>query len=273
MKTLENQTLLYDEDCPLCQAYTTAFVKTGILAENGKKPFTKITTEEAHFIDTERAANEIALIDTQNKTVIYGIDSLLKVLGNSFPFIATIGKIKPVHFFLRKLYTFISYNRKVIIPGPLHKKTTLKCEPSFNYKYRFLYLLFSIAVTTLILNACSKMIPQLPNGSLTRELLLATGQIVFQSIFLKRFDRKTILNYIGNLMTVSLLGSLLLMPIIITNSFFKINETVVLLWFGTTVLVMLREHFRRVTLLELPKWVTATWILYRIIALFLLLNL
>jgi len=174
---------------------------------------------------------------------------------------------------LRKLYTFISYNRKVIIPGPLHKKTTLKCEPSFNYKYRFLYLLFSIAVTTLILNACSKMIPQLPNGSLTRELLLATGQIVFQSIFLKRFDRKTILNYIGNLMTVSLLGSLLLMPIIITNSFFKINETVVLLWFGTTVLVMLREHSRRVTLLELPKWVTATWILYRIIALFLLLNL
>jgi len=53
MKTLENQTLLYDEDCPLCQAYTTAFVKTGILAENGKKPFTKITTEEAHFIDTK----------------------------------------------------------------------------------------------------------------------------------------------------------------------------------------------------------------------------
>ncbi len=31
MKTLENQTLLYDEDCPLCQAYTSAFVKTGIL--------------------------------------------------------------------------------------------------------------------------------------------------------------------------------------------------------------------------------------------------
>ncbi len=92
MKTLENQTLLYDEDCPLCQAYTSAFVKTGILDQNGKKPFTKITTEEAHFIDTERAANEIALIDTKNKTVIYGIDSLLKVLGNSFPFIATIGK-------------------------------------------------------------------------------------------------------------------------------------------------------------------------------------
>lgn len=273
MKTLENQTLLYDEDCPLCQAYTSAFVKTGILDENGKKPFTEITTEEARFIDTKRAANEIALIDTQNKTVIYGIDSLLKILGNSFPFIATIGKIKPVHFFLRKFYAFISYNRKVIIPGPLHKNATLKCEPSFNYRYRFLYILFAVVITTLILNACSKMIPQLPNGSLTRELLLATGQIVFQSIFLKRFNRKTILNYIGNLMTVSLFGSLLLLPIIIVNSFFKISETITLLWFGTTVALMLREHFRRINLLELPKGLTLTWILYRIIALFLLLNL
>ena len=273
MKTLENQTLLYDEDCPLCQAYTSAFVKTGILDQNGKKPFTKITADEADFIDTERAANEIALIDTQNKTVLYGIDSLLKVIGNAFPIIASLGKIKPVHFFLRKLYAFISYNRKVIIPGPKPKETGLKCEPSFNYKYRFLYILFSAVVTTLILNAYSKMIPQLPNGSLTRELLLATGQIAFQSVFLIRFDRKTMLNYVGNLMTVSLFGSLLLLPILVTNSIFKINETIVLLWFGTTVLVMLREHFRRVTLLELPNWLTATWIAYRIIALLLLLNL
>ena len=117
------------------------------------------------------------------------------------------------------------------------------------------------------------MIPQLPNGSLTRELLLATGQIAFQSVFLIRFDRKTMLNYVGNLMTVSLFGSLLLLPILVTNSIFKINETIVLLWFGITVLVMLREHFRRVTLLELPNWLTATWIAYRIIALLLLLNL
>lgn len=272
MKTLEHQTLLYDEDCPLCQAYTSTFIKTGMLDKDGKKPFAKISEEEATFIDTERAANEIALIDTKNKTALYGIDSLLKVIGNSFPLIESIGKTKPVHFLLRKLYAFISYNRKVIIPCPQNKNATLKCEPSFNFKYRFLYILFSIAITTIILNAYSKMMPEIPNGSLTRELLLAMGQILFQALFLIKFDRKTILTYIGNLMTVSLMGSLLLLPIIITNQFFKINETHVLLWFGATVLVMLREHFRRVTLLELPKWLTATWVVYRIIALLLILN-
>jgi hypothetical protein len=32
----------------------------------------------------DRAKNEIALVDTQNKTVILGIDGLLKVIGFSF---------------------------------------------------------------------------------------------------------------------------------------------------------------------------------------------
>ena len=36
MKTLENQTLLFDEDCPLCRIYTSRFIKAGMLDENGK---------------------------------------------------------------------------------------------------------------------------------------------------------------------------------------------------------------------------------------------
>lgn len=53
MKTLENQTLLYDKDCPLCQAYTTGFIKAGMLDKNGKKPFSNLTNEEQNFIDNK----------------------------------------------------------------------------------------------------------------------------------------------------------------------------------------------------------------------------
>jgi DCC1-like thiol-disulfide oxidoreductase len=272
MKTLENQTLLYDEDCPLCQAYTSGFIKVGMLDKNGKKPYTKIAEEEAAFIDTERAANEIALIDTKNKTAVYGIDSLLKIIGNSFPIIATIGKIKPVNYLLRKLYSFISYNRKVIIPSAANEAAKLKCEPTFNVKYRILYLLFAIALTTITLYNCAKLIPQLPNSSYTRELILATCQILFQGIFLIGFDKKTVLNYFGNLMTVSLFGCVLLAPIIIASKLIEINAIIVLIWFGITVLIILKEHYRRVSLLKLPKFLTLTWILYRVIALLLILN-
>ncbi|TGD57037.1 thiol-disulfide oxidoreductase DCC family protein [Flavobacterium humi] len=272
MKTLKHQTLLYDQDCPLCQAYTSGFIKTGMLDKNGKKPFTEITQEESLFIDIERAANEIALIDTQNKTALYGIDSLLKVIGNSFPLVETIGKTKPVHLALRKFYSFISYNRKAIIPGPYATNTKLKCEPTFHFGYRFLYIVFALVMTSVALFQYFKMLPLLPHGNYIRECILAAGQLIFQGVFLLKKDKKTIVAYWGNLMTVSLFGSLLLLPILLLNTIIAVNEYVVLAWFGITVLLMLKEHYRRIGLLNLPKYLSLTWILYRLIALFFILN-
>ena len=273
MKTLINQTLLYDEDCPLCRVYTTGFIKTGMLDENGKKPYCQLSDEEQNFIDVKRASNEIALVDNENKTVIYGIDSLLKVIGFSFPWIEKVGNIKPIKYFLKKLYSFISYNRKVIIPSKIKKEIKLQCVPDFNYQYRILYIVFASIITTLILYNFSNLISTLPKSTISRELFLAVGQIVFQGLFLIKFDKKIILNYIGNLMTVSLMGSLILIPILILNLFFNIPELITLGWFGSTVLVMLLEHSRRTKLLELPFYLSITWVIYRIIALLIILNL
>jgi len=273
MKTLENQTLLFDEDCPLCQVYTTGFIKAGMLDENGKKPFSSLTSEEHNFIDIKRASNEIALVDNKNNTVIYGIDSLLKVIGNSFPWMEKVGNISLVKFFLKKLYSFISYNRKVIIPNKKSNDKVLQCVPSFNYKYRVLYIGFAILMTALTLFNYSELIPDLPKGNFNRELILAFGQIVFQSLFLIKFDRQIIFNYAGNLMTVSLFGSLILTPILILNQFINLPEILVLVWFGITVFIMFIEHFRRIKLLELPSSLCYTWVIYRVIALILILNL
>lgn len=272
MKTLQNQTILYDEDCPLCQVYTSAFVKTGMLDENGRKPYHQICEKETAFINTERAANEIALVDYNTKTVVYGIDSLLKIIGNSFPLIEKLGKFSLLNYLLKKLYSFISYNRKVIIPNAKKSETKLKCEPTFNFKYRILYILFAICITTLVLFKCSEMLPYIPKSSITREILLASGQIVFQLCFLLKKNWKTKLNYLGNLMTVSLYGCLLLTPILLINLITEVTPLITLIWFTITVLAILLEHIRRITILELPKYLSFTWVLYRIIALYLILN-
>lgn len=273
MKTLENQTLLFDEDCPLCQVYTNGFIKAGMLDKNGKKPFSSLTIEEQSFIDIKRASNEIALVDNKNKTVIYGIDSLLKVIGNSFPWMEKVGNFAPIKFLLKKLYSFISYNRKVIIPNKKTSEKALQCVPSFSYKYRILYIGFTILMTTLTLFNYSELIPNLPKGNFNSELILAFGQLLLQSLFLLKFDRKTILNYAGNLMTVSLFGSLILTPILLLNQFISLPEIVVLGCFGIAVFIMFIEHFRRIKLLELPSYLCYTWVIYRIIALIIILNL
>lgn len=272
MKTLENQTLLYDEDCPLCSLYTTGFVKSGMLDKNGRKSYCQLSAEEQNFIDLNRATNEIALVDNKTKTVTYGIDSLIKVVGNSFPWIEKLATIKPVHLMLKKLYSFVSYNRKVIIPGSVKEENKLHCIPDFNYKYRFIYIGFALGVISLILFGYSNLIPILPKTTILREVVLAFGQIVFQSLFLLKFNRKTILNYAGNLMTVSLMGSLILFPILILSKFIMVPEMIIQGWFGITVFIMFAEHSRRIKILKLPFSLCFTWVLYRIIALFLILN-
>ena len=272
MKTLHNQTILYDEDCPLCQVYTSAFVKTGMLDENGRKPYHQICEKETAFINTERATNEIALVDYNTKTVVYGIDSLLKIIGNSFPLIEKIGKISIINYLLKKFYSFISYNRKVIIPYAKKSETKLKCEPTFSFKYRIIYILFTIYITTLALYKYSEMLPYVSKSSITREMLLASGQIVFQLCFLFQKDWKTKLNYLGNLMTVSFYGCLLLTPMLLISLITEVSSLIALIWFAIAVLAIFLEHIRRITILELPKYLSITWVLYRIIALYLILN-
>ena len=272
MKTLKNQTLLYDEDCPLCRVYTKGFITAGMLDENGKKPYCQLTEEEQNFIDIQRASNEIALVDNENKTVLYGIDSLLKVIGFSFPWMEKVGNWKLINFLLKKLYSFISYNRKVIMPSKKKAEIKLECVPDFNIRYRLIYIIFATIITIVTLNKCAQIITILPNASIYREVILAIGQIGFQLLFLTKKDKKTILNYVGNLITISLLGAIILVPIILLSSILVLPQLFILTWFGMTVCIMIAEHYRRINILELPKYLTLTWILYRIIALVIILN-
>jgi predicted DCC family thiol-disulfide oxidoreductase YuxK len=271
MKTLNNHTLLYDEDCPVCNLYTSGFIKAKMLDNQGRKPFIAITNEEENYIDLERAKNEIALVDNKNKKVFYGMDSLLKVIGNSFPWMERVGNWKPINYIVKKLYKFISYNRKVIAPNKNTNKTSIQCIPSFNVKYRIFYIILATLFTTVVLYKYAKLITLLPEASFSREILLATGQIVFQYVFIQKINKQEQLNYIGNLVTVSVMGSLLLLPILLLNQFIIINKFIILAWFGITVSLMILEHNRRTNILNLPKYLTITWILYRLLALIIIL--
>ena len=272
MKTLKNQTLLYDEDCPLCSLYTTGFIKANMLDENGKKAFVNLTEAEQEIIDLERAKNEIALVNTLDKTVLYGMDSLLRILGHSFPWIEKLGHFKPVNYFLRKLYKLISYNRKVIIPSRELPSNQLQCVPDFNVKYRLFYIILAVFFTATILFKYAQLFPFFAKNNFVIELLLALGQIGFQWLFIQNINRQKQLNYIGTLMTVSVLGSLILMPMLIFNHYYESQIYLLYAWFIATATAMRFDHYRRVKILELPKRLSFSWVLYRVLALGILLK-
>jgi hypothetical protein len=270
MKTLANQTLLYDADCPLCRVYTKGFIDAGMLDENGKKPYCQLNEEEQKFVDVKRAANEIALVDNVNKTVIYGIDSLLKVIGYSYPWMEKVGCWKPIKFFLKKLYSLISYNRKVIIPSKINPAISLQCIPDFSFKYRFVFIFFAGLVAS-ILNFNYLKLLHLEYLNFGFIVFAVWVQLPFQSLFLMQFHKETIVNYWGNLMTVSLFGGLIMIPVLVFNPFFNLNYQFNLIYFGITFLILIYEHYRRINLLELPKYLVIPWTIFMFYLFYLLL--
>lgn len=266
MKTLAHHVLIFDNKCPLCRAYTGAFVKTGMLDEHGREPYNNASAETCSRLDMDRARNEIALLNTKTGQVYYGIDSLFRIIAHAFPVFAPLFRFKPFRELMKIVYSFISYNRKVIIPAPVEKDS---CIPDFNLPYRWAYIVFTWLVTSLVLTEYSKLLQGvLPPSHFFREFLICGGQIVFQSITLYFISRKQIMTYLGNMMTISFAGGLLLLLIMgigkLTGLFSPMLYT--LLFLGTAGLMFL-EHWRRMKVLGILWLASISWVVYRLLVL------
>ena len=244
MNTLENHTLLYDKDCPMCEVYSSTFIKCGMLEKDGRENFSQMSEKNEILIDYNRAKNEIALINQNSREVSYGLDSLLVIIGNSFPTLEKIGRVKPIYWFFKKFYSFISYNRKVIVPSS-ELVTEKSCVPSFNLKYRLFYIFFSLAFSTLIfknfLLEISTLNPNFQIAFYGFTILLAV-QIAAHLLTLN----KKYLDYFGNLMTVLLASSLLTLSFISL----KVGPEFSLYFMFFLVLFMSIELHRRYLILK-----------------------
>jgi hypothetical protein len=233
-----------------------------MLDENGREAFSEMSVTSKAVIDFKRAKNEIALVDRTNHTVIYGVDSLLLIIGNSFPLLEKVARIQPLYWFFRKFYSFVSYNRKQIIPSE-KEHTEQSCIPDFNLKYRLAYLAFGVLFSAYILSTFTGKLGFSFTYNFARVLIICLTQIIWQSIFLKTYLKDKIWDYLGNMMTVSLIGMLFLIPALYTNfeSFFYI------IYFGIVAGIMLMEHVRRCAILKVNVLPTISWILFEIVVL------
>lgn len=267
MKTLHNHIILYDAECPMCKLYTRGFVKSGMLSESGREAYQKMPERVCPYVDRNRAVNEIALVNIQTGEVLYGIDSMIKIICNAYPILNPILQWRPLSWFLRKLYAFISYNRRVIIPAT-HKIEGNDIQPAFRKSYRILYLIFAWILTALILSRYAFQLQELvPTGKWYREWLVCGGQILFQGSIVGFYARSKTWDYLGNLMTISLAGALALLPFLLIGKLLAAT-----VWFYTAAFLfvaglMFLEHLRRSKLLRLGWLLSFTWLLYRCILL------
>ncbi|MCX8531240.1 DCC1-like thiol-disulfide oxidoreductase family protein [Chryseobacterium luquanense] len=268
MKTLKNHTLIYDSQCPMCNLYSKGFIRSGMLDENGREAFTELTFDTKNIIDFNRAKNEIAFVNYKDKNVIYGLDSLLLIIGNSFPLLEKIARIKPLHWFFKKLYSFVSYNRKQIMPSAKDNSADA-CVPDFNLKYRLAYIAFVVLFSSYILSIFTARLGLNLNRNFAREFIICLGQIFWQTVFLKWYLKEKLWDYLGNMMTVSLIGTLLLIP----SLFLNLNSVLSILYFGIVIFIMFLEHIRRCKILNLNFLPIISWMIFRITVLAILIYL
>jgi len=271
MKTLHNHTIIYDDECPMCNLYTRGFIKTKMLDENGRVAFSKIPDQLRTQLDHQRACNEIALVNRETGKVLYGVDSMFTVVGHRYPFLKPLFALKPFRWFIEKLYAFISYNRKVIAPGNTFESKG-SCTPDYHPTWRWIYIAFAWVVTSIILTYYAKLVTDfLPAGNFGREFIICGGQIAFQSITVYCLRRERLLHYLGNMMTISLAGSFLLIPGLVMAQLALVHSpTLYLVWFIGVVGLMFLEHLRRVRYLGIHWSASVSWVVYRFIVLIIL---
>jgi predicted DCC family thiol-disulfide oxidoreductase YuxK len=241
-----NKTLVYDDACPMCVWYTGAFVQTGLLDAAERKPFSAASPELLHAIDWKRSKNEIPLLDLETNKVLYGIDALLEILGQRWRCIKTMGNQRIINWLLKKLYNFISYNRKVIVARktPPHR---IDCTPDHNPFYRVLFMTVFLLFNTLMLFPVhTYILTSIPWYSLTitefqvLHLTLA-GLNCLVSMTLPARDR---IDYLGQVNMLALVTILLLLPLMFINQFYPatwLNYTYLFLM----TLFVIKEYYRR----------------------------
>ncbi|MCU0431179.1 MAG: DUF393 domain-containing protein [Cytophagaceae bacterium] len=268
MATLNDHTLLYDEDCPLCQGYSAAFIKAGLLDKDGRKPFHTMGAWK-NYIDPIRARHEIALIERSTGRVYYGTTGLVKILASRWSWMGACFRLAWVRSLVNLVYAFISYNRKVIMPFR-NDYSRSACAPDYHAGYRIAYLLFSGFLTAALLQWAGTFLPWY--GSLvppSAEWWIVPSHWIFQWLILWPANKEEAVTYAGQLQTASLIAAILLLPIAMISAWVP---WLGYLGFGLVLAFLFFHYKRRMQVLHFPKRMTYAWLAYRILLLVVLME-
>ncbi|CAN5242070.1 hypothetical protein BH09BAC1_BH09BAC1_03310 [soil metagenome] len=248
-RATDSKVIIYDDSCPMCAWYTGIFINNQMLPPHGRIGFTEIA--QSHLLpqlDLQRARHEIPLIDTNGGATLYGLDAMVHVIGSRFPLVKHLLRIRPVYAFFQQFYHFISYNRRVIA-GTAKSAQGIDCTPDVNLTYRSAYLVFAFMVSLAIgfgfASSLSAYLP-LPISSLQTLVLVGSSWALALLPGIMWMPTKK-LDYMGNQVTVVLIGSLSLLPGMVIQSIagpLSIGIPMVSVVFSLGL--MLWEHFRRV---------------------------
>ncbi len=200
MQNTESKVIIYDDVCPMCNAYTGCFIHLGWLKH--RTGFAEASPELLRQIDLDRARHEIPLHDMATGETVYGLDALFLILGGRYAWLRPVFQNRLFRAMLRQLYQIITYNRRVIA-GSSSPTSGFDCAPDVNLFYRWLYIGLALAGGAALFAGMNQPtgLSQVPMGAL---LVLHSGMLAVGLAAQKKLD------FAGHWATMFLLSGLLL---------------------------------------------------------------
>jgi predicted DCC family thiol-disulfide oxidoreductase YuxK len=129
---LPTLSLLYDGDCPMCQATVAKLERGGFL--NGLQEVSPLQAAAWASPDLwERGRVEVLLVDTQSGQVWGGIDALIQLFSRKagFKLLSKILQWPLCHGLAQGAYQMVGYNRRILSP-PAPRALPCACDPPVN---------------------------------------------------------------------------------------------------------------------------------------------
>lgn len=243
----EHYILIYDDKCPLCAAYTRFFTAMGILSKDGRKSFSVVDPGLLQLTDPVRSNNEIPLIDTATGKVYYGIDALLELLNSRLYGIKAIGRMAPVYWLLKKLYRFISFNRKVVTATKCNKGE-YDCSPAFSYRWRLIFLLSFLLFNTAALFPVQAYVVDNSffSGSSIFYVQLLHAFLVAGNLLLSiTMSKQRAFEYLGQVNMLATIVVLCLLVLAGINKWLFVNVLFNNIFLTGLLLLVIKEYLRR----------------------------
>jgi hypothetical protein len=180
METLKTKTLVYDATCPMCTWYTGKMVNAGLITESNRVAFPQLNIGNQCPLDLNRSRHEIPMMDEATGEVTYGIDALTLVFSNAYPTLKPLISRQWFKKLIRPVYSFISYNRRIIAGGAPENPGTFSFAPDFNLSWRLTLIAIGFGYTALCIYLFSVLM------ALNPMLLLAS--VTFYFLVLLTFD-------------------------------------------------------------------------------------
>jgi hypothetical protein len=134
---------------------------------------------------------------------------------------------------------------------------------------KILSIVLCVIVTAFTLSKYAKLIQHLLNIKYNWqfELAIVIGMLIFQYPFIHKETWVIKLDYYFKMLLVSLLGSMLLWPLLLINQYAIFSDAINISYFFAVVTIMFFIHKNIVTKMKLPFYLSYTYILYRFIIL------